>query len=82
MKVRVIIEKAGVHMIAKLDCSISKADALVIEQGTPMYSLLVNVRDYLSKLRFEGMDMQLTNECWIELIEKELRKVRGYNEQD
>ena len=40
-------------------------------------SLLVNVRDYLSKLRFEGMDMQLTNECWIELIEKELRNVRG-----
>ena len=77
MKVRVRIEKAGGHMIAKLDGSISKADARVIEQGTPMYSLLVNVRDYLSKLRFEGMDMQLTNECWIELIEKYLRKVRG-----
>ena len=52
MKVRVRIEKAGGHMIAKLDGRISKADARVIEQGTPMYSLLVNVRDYLSKLRF------------------------------
>lgn len=62
---------------AKIDGSISKADARVIEQGTSMYSLLVNVRDHLSKLRFEGMDMQLTNECWIELIEKEPRKVRG-----
>ena len=82
MKVRVRIEKAGGHRIAKLDGRISKADARVIEHGTPMYSLLVNVRDYLSKLRFEGMDMQLTNECWIELIVKELRKVRGYNEQD
>ena len=68
---------ANGQRIAKLDGRISKADARVIEQGTSMYSLLVNVRDYLSKLRFEGMDMQLTNECWIELIEKELRKVRG-----
>lgn len=46
-----------------------------------MYSLLVNVRDYMSKLRFECMDMQLTNECWIELIEKEMRKVTGGKEQ-
>lgn len=68
---------ANGQRIAKLDGRISKADARVIEQGTSMYSLLANVRDYLSKLRFEGMDMQLTNECWIELIEKELRKVRG-----
>lgn len=71
------IEKGSGQRIAKLDGRISKADARAIEQGTPMYSLLVNVRDYLSKLRFEGMDMQLANECWIELIEKELRKVRG-----
>ncbi len=68
---------ANGQRIAKLDARISKADARVIEQGTSMYSLLANVRDYLSKLRFCGMDMQLTNECWIELIEKELRKVRG-----
>ena len=46
MKVRVRIEKAGGQRIAKLDGRISKADARVIEQGTPMYSLLVNVRDY------------------------------------
>ena len=50
------IEKGGGQRIAKLDGRISKADARVIERGTPMYSLLVNVRDYLSKLRFEGME--------------------------
>lgn len=68
---------ANGQRIAKLDGRISKADARVIEQGTSMYSLLGNVRDYLSKLSFWDMDMQLTNECWIELIEKELRNVRG-----
>lgn len=68
---------ANGQRIAKLDGRISKADARVIEQGTSMYSPLGNVRDYLSKLSFWDMDMQLTNECWIELIEKELRNVRG-----
>lgn len=73
---KTMITGANGQRIAELDGSISKADARVIEQGTSMYSLLVNVRDYLSKLRFEGMDMQLTNECWIDLIERLLKKIR------
>lgn len=67
---------ANGQRIAKLDGRISKADARVIEQATSMCSLLEQVRYYLSKLRFDEMDMQLTNECWINLIEKELRKWR------
>ena len=70
MKVRVRIEKAGGHRIAKLDGRISKADARVIERGTPMYSLLVNVRDYLSKLRFEGMDISSPTSVGLSLSKK------------
>lgn len=68
---------ANGQRIAKLDGRISKADARVIEQATSMYSLLGEVKNYLSRLRFNEMDMQLTNECWIELIEKRLKKVIG-----
>ena len=63
--------------ICEFEGGISKANARVIERATSMCSLLEQVRYYLSKLRFDEMDMQLTNECWINLIEKELGKVRG-----
>lgn len=71
------ITGANGQRICEFEGGISKANARVIERATSMCSLLEQVRYYLSKLRFDEMDMQLTNECWIDLVEKELGKVRG-----